>query len=134
MRKSTKCIIFILISIILGVTIFELSPIPFRADIGSFHSQAEGEKASIQRLSKEIRFRPWKSIFEIYWKCSGNEDCGSLDYRSTIYDRQKKIIGYEVDVGSGYTKSWECKNDGEIHAVSLKNGSLSDFRNIWNRE
>jgi len=119
--------IVIIVIVILGFFIyFEfLSPNRYYKDIGSFSSQTQGERASIQQLSKIIDLRFWKSTFNVMWKCSG-KDCGSK-YRATVYHRKLKTIGYEVDVGSGYAKWWPCQSDEEIHAVANKNGILSDF-------
>ena len=125
-----KNLAYALTLLILGLALVGFLLIFPPTTVGSFPSHAAGERAALQLLSKEIRWRPWKATFRHNWQCRG-ESCGGL-VRVIIYDRRMKTIGYEADPGSGYSHLWRCNSDEEIHAVARSNGTLDDFpQRLW---
>ena len=104
---------------------------PSTPDIGSFPTQAKGEQESIRRIAQDVHFRPWKRVFRVSWKCAGGEaECGSMPYRETRYDSNSYVIGFEVDVGSGFAQFRQCRSKEELFAVAKKGGTLQDFSRL----
>ena len=119
----------ILFIIFLGLVAFGFWALPWTPDIGSFPTQLEGERASIQRIAQEVRWHPGrKFVYKVSWKCAGGQaECGSMTQRQTIYDQNSYAIGYEVDIGSGWTQIRQCHSKEELYAVAKKGGTLQDF-------
>lgn len=98
--------------------------------VGEFESMDVGSRASIQRLSEEIRRCPSAKTYRITWKWKLPSDGYERGWRAVIYKRQNEtmgLIGYEYDPESGFSGEVYLVQDDAIHVVAQKAGTLEDF-------
>ena len=97
--------------------------------IGEFDSEEVGSRASIQRLSSEIRRCPGGKKFKISWTwkvAPGEQERG---WRATMYERDDGgagRVGYEYDPDSGFRGDVYNVRDDAIHSVAGRAGTLED--------
>ena len=92
-----------------------------QASVRSQASKGAAERVCIQRLCEELDEHPDARFFRIHCRLK------SGGWHSLLYCRREKRIGYESDVGSGYSESWSDVDETAIHDVANKEGTLTDF-------
>ncbi len=100
-------------------------------NLGNFTSHDLGNRASIQRLSSEIRRCPEAHSYTVHWYVIASNKIVAA--RATIYLPSSKagdenMVGYETDVGSGLAYVVSIADDSPIHEVALKHGTFTDFK------
>lgn len=105
-------------------------PTEVNVSLGDFTSMDAGNRASIQRLSKEVCRCPKAYKYRIFWKVTSEGE--EIDRRAALYERQKQVtgmgrVGYEIDPYSGFWSKVHTVNDNAIHAVAHKGGTFEDF-------
>ena len=94
-------------------------------DLGHFSSKESGLRASIKKLSQQIKECPNASKYVVGWKALAED--GVVQQRETAYDRRTRQLCYEMDPGSGCYGDVYVVDDAAVHAVAAKNGLLDDF-------
>lgn len=96
--------------------------------IGHFDSMDAGSRASIKRLSEEIRRCPEAKTYRVSWRVDlGPNERG---WRAVMYHRQGKTsggVGYEFDPGSGFGRDIYLVDDDAVQKVAEGSGTLEDF-------
>lgn len=96
--------------------------------LGQFDSMDVGSRASIKRLSEEIRRCPEAKKYSVSWKVAlGEQERG---WRAVMYERQDKTtgrVGYEYDPDSGFRGDVYIVGDDAVHSVAQGAGALEDF-------
>ena len=95
---------------------------------GHFDSMDGGSRASIKRLSAEIRKCPEAKKYSVSWRVDlGPHERG---WRAVQYHRRDKtsgFVGYEFDPGSGFGQEIYLVHDDAVQKVAEEAGSLEDF-------
>jgi len=102
-------------------------PEEVNASIGVFDSKEEGLRASIPKLAAEIHECPDAELYRIMWKGPDPDENQRVDQRALLYDKPRKRLGYEHDVGSGIAGRAWIVDRSAIQAVAQKGGVFEDF-------
>src|SRR5262245_32294297 len=73
-------------------------------------------RVSIQRLSEQLRERPDSKWFMVHWRVKSNGV--EIARCATIFHRDSKTIGYEIDPYSGYSGMWTNVDERAVHTVA----------------
>ena len=103
-------------------------PTSVRVSSGQFDSMDAGSRASIKRLSGEIRRCPEAKTYKVAWRVdlSPNE----RGWRAVKYEREDKTsgyVGYEFDPESGFGREYYLVGDDAVQKVAEGSGTLNDF-------
>ncbi len=101
-------------------------PDEINVSIGSSPSLDVGNRASIKRLSDEVRRCPKAKEYSVFWKVEVNGR--EVVRRAALYKREYGV-GYEDDPGSGFSSKVYNVSDDAIHTVAQQDGTFEDFAN-----
>lgn len=92
--------------------------------ISGISTMEEGNRASIKKLSNEIRRCPSANKYRVFWKVTVNGQ--EVSRRAALYERNIGV-GYEDDPYSGFSSKVYPVDDSAIHAIAQKGGTFDDF-------
>jgi hypothetical protein len=128
MTKKAKIAWIALAVAVWGIGVYFWVWYPFEEierSVGKFDTREAAVKASIKRLSQELRRRPGTQRYIVWFRIAQRDPVGSR--AATVYCRRFQQFGWAGDPTSGFDDSWDNIGDSTIHAIAATNGSFASL-------
>ena len=126
MTRTEKAFWVVLAVTIWGIGAYIWLFYPFQKierSVGRFRTRELAVKASIRRLSQEIRRRPGTQTYIIWFRLSEPDPMGG--FGAAMYQRRFKQFGWAMDPTSGFEERWTSIDDFTIREIAATNGTFA---------